>query len=94
MNLTRRQTEILALIAEGYSDKQIARRLHMSTKTVSAHLQRVFDKLNVRTRAAAVARWMIECDALEASPHDAAARPDGDNRDARTDAWLAAEWSR
>jgi DNA-binding CsgD family transcriptional regulator len=68
MNLTRRQTEILTLIAEGYTDKQIARRLHMSTKTVAAHLQRVFDKLNVRTRAAAVARWMIESDALDTQP--------------------------
>lgn len=59
MNLTRRQTEILNLIAEGQSDKEIARALGMSRKTVSAHLQRVYDKFDVRTRAGAVAQWIV-----------------------------------
>ena len=62
MQMTRRQTEVLTLIAEGHSDKEIARTLGMSTKTVSVHLQRVFDKLNTRTRAGAVARWILETD--------------------------------
>ncbi len=60
MSLSRRQVEILTLIAKGNSDKEIARELGLSTKTVSAHLQRVFDKFSIRTRAGAVARWLTE----------------------------------
>jgi DNA-binding NarL/FixJ family response regulator len=90
---TRRQTEILTLISEGYSDKEIARILDMSTKTVSVHLQRVFDKLNVRTRAAAVARWIVERDALEPRPPHAVARQEGD-RDPPPDGWHTTDWSR
>lgn len=52
--LTPREQEIICLIAVGLANKQIARRLDISTWTVSAHLRRIFIKLKVDTRAAVV----------------------------------------
>jgi len=55
--LTRRETGILALLAEGRSNRAIARTLFLSEKTVKAHLAAVFRKLGVanRTQAAMAA---------------------------------------
>jgi DNA-binding CsgD family transcriptional regulator len=53
--LTRRQQEILRYVAAGYSNSQIARRLGISTATVGTHLENVFQRLQVSSRAAAVA---------------------------------------
>lgn len=53
--LSRREQEILALIAEGQSAPQIAGRLHVATATVKTHILHVYDKLEVSERAAAVA---------------------------------------
>lgn len=54
--LTPRQREILALVCEGLANKEIAARLHLSTRTVDMHLRHLFDRLNVRTRTEAVRR--------------------------------------
>jgi len=56
--LTERQTEVLRLIAEGCSNKEIARRLDLSENTVKIHVSAVFRALGVnnRTQAAVVAR--------------------------------------
>ena len=54
--LTGRQQEILALLGEGLSDAEIARRLFLSAKTVSHHVSAVLAKLGVRSRAEAIAR--------------------------------------
>ena len=53
--LSRREQEILALLADGLVNKQIAARLGISTNTVKTHLELLFDKLAVTTRAEAVA---------------------------------------
>jgi DNA-binding NarL/FixJ family response regulator len=58
MHLSRRQSEIIALIADGYCDKQIARHLGMSERTVQSHLQRLYLRHGVHSRAAIVARWL------------------------------------
>ncbi|GFH37354.1 hypothetical protein SCWH03_35920 [Streptomyces pacificus] len=50
----------MALIADGYSGKEIARTLNVSPKTVESHVQRLFDRYGVRSRAGLVARWMTE----------------------------------
>jgi DNA-binding CsgD family transcriptional regulator len=52
--LTRRQQEIVRLVAEGFSNADIAGRLVVSHRTVDAHLRSIFDKLGVTTRTAAV----------------------------------------
>ncbi|HKR10216.1 MAG TPA: helix-turn-helix transcriptional regulator [Gemmatimonadaceae bacterium] len=53
--LSRREREILALLADGLVNKQIAARLGISTNTVKTHLELLFEKLGVATRAEAVA---------------------------------------
>jgi DNA-binding NarL/FixJ family response regulator len=53
--LTAREMEVLALLAEGRTNLQLARRLHLSTKTVGHHVSAILDKLGVRSRAEAVA---------------------------------------
>ena len=52
--LTPREREILALLADGFGNKQIAARLDIATNTVKTHLQLLFDKLDVSTRTEAV----------------------------------------
>ncbi len=49
--LTPREHEIASLAASGLTNKQIAQRLHLSPRTVSGHLYRIFPKLGVATRA-------------------------------------------
>ena len=59
-NLTKRELDILALLAEGRSNREISRHLYLSEKTVKAHLAAVFRKLGVtnRTQAAMAAVGM------------------------------------
>jgi len=54
--LTPRELEILALVSGGKTNKEIARDLWLSPHTVRSHLENAFEKLEVRTRTAAVAR--------------------------------------
>jgi two-component system, NarL family, nitrate/nitrite response regulator NarL len=56
--LTPREVEILALVGDGASNKAVARRLGISAHTVKFHLEAVFRKLGVTTRAEAVARGL------------------------------------
>ncbi|MFH0245707.1 response regulator [Streptomyces sp. HK10] len=53
--LTRRETEVLALVAEGLSNQAVGARLHLTEGTVKSHLARVYAKLGVESRTAAVA---------------------------------------
>ncbi|EMF02373.1 response regulator transcription factor [Streptomyces mobaraensis NBRC 13819 = DSM 40847] len=53
--LTRRETEVLALVAEGFSNQAVGARLHLTEGTVKSHLARVYTKLGVDSRTAAVA---------------------------------------
>jgi two-component system, NarL family, nitrate/nitrite response regulator NarL len=53
--LTNREREILALLADGLANKQIAARLGISKNTVKTHIELLFDKLTVSSRAEAVA---------------------------------------
>jgi len=54
LGITPRELEILALIAAGLSNKEIAERVHVSENTVKTHSSRVFDKLGARRRTQAV----------------------------------------
>jgi two-component system, NarL family, response regulator LiaR len=54
LNLTRRELEILELIAQGLSNREIAEKLFVSESTVKTHSSRVFEKLGARRRTQAV----------------------------------------
>lgn len=53
--LSKRELEVLQLVADGASNREAARQLFISEASVKTHLQHIFDKLEVRDRAAAVA---------------------------------------
>lgn len=53
--LTRREAEVLALVADGLSNGEIASRLFVSVATVKTHINAIFAKLAVRDRAQAIA---------------------------------------
>ncbi|MET8907876.1 response regulator transcription factor [Micromonospora sp. NPDC004551] len=53
--LTRRETEVLTLVAEGLSNQAIGARLHLTEGTVKSHLARIYTKLDVDSRTSAVA---------------------------------------
>jgi non-specific serine/threonine protein kinase len=50
-NLTRRERELIALVAEGLTDAEIAQKLFISIRTVRSHLDRIKDKTGARRRA-------------------------------------------
>lgn len=56
--LTARECEVLKLLADGGSNRQIAADLGLSPKTVNRHVENIFDKLGVSSRAAAVAKGL------------------------------------
>jgi DNA-binding NarL/FixJ family response regulator len=60
VTLSPREQEIARMVAEGYPNKTIAAVLDISSWTVCTHLRRIFAKLNVRSRAAMVARLLEE----------------------------------
>ena len=49
--LTRRETEVLSLVARGFSNEQLARELHISANTVKTHIGSLLAKLDARDRA-------------------------------------------
>jgi DNA-binding CsgD family transcriptional regulator len=54
LGITRREHEVLELIAQGLSNREIAERLFLSENTVKTHSSRLFDKLGVNRRVQAV----------------------------------------
>jgi DNA-binding CsgD family transcriptional regulator len=55
---TERQTKIVEMIAAGYTDKQLAVRLGMAPSTLRTHMERMFRRYRVHSRAALVACWL------------------------------------
>lgn len=66
-NLTARERDVLTLLAEGLSNKQIARQLELSLKTVQNHVSRILDKLQAadRTQAVLRARGIVPTDPFD-----------------------------
>jgi len=67
--LTRRETEVLRLLAQGLTQDDIAGRLTISPKTVGTHIEHVLRKLGVHSRAQAVALAFRE-DVADGEPDD------------------------
>jgi DNA-binding NarL/FixJ family response regulator len=57
-NLSRREQEVLELLAEGSSNKVIAEKLNLSIETVTWHLRHIYAKLHVRSRTQAALRFL------------------------------------
>ncbi|MGA2245225.1 MAG: response regulator transcription factor [Verrucomicrobiota bacterium] len=55
--LSQREREVLELLARGYLYKEIAEQLKISVQTVNTYIRRVYEKLHVRSRAQAVAKY-------------------------------------
>ena len=58
--LTPRQKDLLRLVAAGHTNTQIARRLGISEGTVRTHLENIYQRLQVSSRAAAVTRALVD----------------------------------
>ncbi|GAA1561729.1 response regulator transcription factor [Actinomadura kijaniata] len=56
--LSAREVEVMDLIAQGRANREIAGALFLTEKTVKNHVNRIFAKLAVENRAAAIARWL------------------------------------
>lgn len=67
--LTERETEVLRLLAQGQSNKQIARNLQIGEKTVKTHVSNILSKLGVQSRTQATL-YAIRIGLVSASPAD------------------------
>ncbi len=56
--LTKREHEILSLLAKGYLYKEIADQLGIALSTVRAHLHTIYEKLHVQSRTQAVVKFL------------------------------------
>ena len=56
-NLSHRENEVIELLAQGYSDKEIADKLQIGFTTVRSHVSHIFEKLHVRSRVEAATRF-------------------------------------
>ena len=60
--LTKRERQIIRLVSEGLSNKEIARRLKITEGTIKVHLHKIFEKLRVSNRTALVAVYLSSPD--------------------------------
>ncbi|MEV0589132.1 response regulator transcription factor [Nonomuraea sp. NPDC050310] len=58
MSLSKREAEVMDLIARGESNGEIAQRLFLSEKTVKNHVNRIYSKLGVDSRGTAIGVWL------------------------------------
>ncbi len=61
LGLSAREAEVMSLIADGQTNGQIAARLFLAEKTVKNHVRRIYSKLGVGSRPAAIAYWRQAC---------------------------------
>jgi DNA-binding NarL/FixJ family response regulator len=67
VRMTGREREVVALIAEGLSNKEIAQRLHLATDTVKSHVHNILEKLALHTRLE-IARYAHTDDTYQEHP--------------------------
>ena len=56
--LTQREIQIVELLAEGLSNKEIAAKLFISVHTVKANLEHIYEKLNINNRVLLAVYWL------------------------------------
>ena len=57
--LTRKQNSVLAELAHGYSNKEIAKRMNVSDETVREHVAEIFKRLGVQNRTQATKHYLL-----------------------------------
>jgi DNA-binding NarL/FixJ family response regulator len=57
LGLSTREIEVMSMIAGGHTNGEIATRLFLAEKTVKNHVRRIYSKLGVHNRPAAIAHW-------------------------------------
>lgn len=58
LGLSARELEVMSLIAGGHTNGEIAAHLFLAEKTVKNHVRRIYSKLGVDSRPAAIAHWL------------------------------------
>ena len=58
LGLSTREIEVMSLIASGHTNGEIATHLFLAEKTVKNHVRRIYSKLGVHNRPAAIANWL------------------------------------
>lgn len=58
LGLSARELEVMSLIAGGHTNGEIAAHLFLAEKTVKNHVRRIYSKLGVDSRSAAIAHWL------------------------------------
>ena len=58
LGLSTREIEVMSMIAGGLTNGEIAARLFLAEKTVKNHVRRIYSKLGVHNRPAAIAHWL------------------------------------
>jgi DNA-binding CsgD family transcriptional regulator len=58
LGLSAREAEVMSLIAGGHTNGEIAAHLFLAEKTVKNHVRRIYSKLGVHNRPAAIAHWL------------------------------------
>ena len=56
--LTKREEEVLDLLAKGFSSNEIGHQLNIGLETVNSHLKHIYGKLHVRSRTEAVIKYL------------------------------------
>jgi DNA-binding CsgD family transcriptional regulator len=73
LGLSAREIEVMSLIAGGHTNGEIAARLFLAEKTVKNHVRRIYAKLGVNNRSAAIAHWLSshshQLSLISTSPH-------------------------
>ena len=67
LQLSPREQEVLKLLAQGYTNQEVATRLYLSVKTIETHRARIVDKLGLRSRAD-LTRYALEMGLLNPVP--------------------------
>jgi DNA-binding NarL/FixJ family response regulator len=62
LGLSTREIEVMSLIAGGHTNGEIAARLFLAEKTVKNHVRRIYSKLGVHNRPAAIEQWLSSRD--------------------------------
>jgi DNA-binding NarL/FixJ family response regulator len=62
--MTKREREVIALLGEGMSNKEIGQKMHVSTYTVKSHIHNIMEKLALHTRLE-IANYSYSADTLK-----------------------------